>query len=81
MKTETKLMPPKIVKAPEGCESYLTPGKEYEVLLHNNFMKKKSGYGFNIISDEGYEIFTSHKGSGHLNGQDWIIVEREKESE
>lgn len=73
-----KPTPPKIVKAPEGCESYLTPGKEYKVLLHNNFMKKYSGYGFHIIDDEGDEIFSYEKISHHPNYQDWIIVEREK---
>lgn len=81
MKTETKLMPPKIVKAPEGCESYLTPGKEYEIvkLLPNSYCEEL-GYGFLVRSDDGGLANCIEKLCAHLMGQDWIIVEREKET-
>jgi hypothetical protein len=64
---------PKIVKAPEGCEDYLTPGKEYKV----RSAKRRSDtfFVFEITDDEGGNLFCLLRSCGHLVGKDWIIVE------
>lgn len=76
-----KPTPPKIVKAPEGCAECLTPGKEYSVLKNDGSLSPTLGFGLWIVNDYGEKIFTNEKESfAYLNGQNWIIVEREKES-
>ena len=60
------------VKAPEGCCEYLTEGNVYRCY-------DIGVYGFNIIDDEGEEIYCRFKDCGHLNGKDWIIVEQSTE--
>jgi hypothetical protein len=55
------------VIAPEGCETYLTAGKKYEVLRVDDFG------GFEFMSDLGQIGYSGLKNSFHLNGKDWII--------
>lgn len=69
-----ELKPPTVVKAPEGCETYLTPGKEYKVISSHD---EGFYYGFVIIDDAGEKIYAAEEASAHLNGGDWIIVSRE----
>jgi hypothetical protein len=65
------------VIAPKGCNSYLTEGKEYEV-LNINTGSEYYGIMFSTISDTGYEIFCFERKCGHLNHQDWIIPTNEE---
>jgi hypothetical protein len=62
------------VKAPEGCEEWLTAGKKYRVLLTYDFISPTYGYQFNIIAENGNEIFCLERNCGHLNGGNWIKV-------
>jgi hypothetical protein len=62
------------VKAPEGCETYLTAGKKYKVLWTNDENSAFYGYGFNIIEDNGNEILCLERNCSHLNGGNWIKV-------
>jgi hypothetical protein len=55
------------VIAPEGCETYLTAGKNYEVLGFDSFGC------FGIMADNNFTIYSRLKNSAHLNGKDWII--------
>ncbi len=57
---------PTIAIPPEGCESYLTAGKKYQ-------MTRIIDTGFNVIDDTGVRIFCSYTESAHLNGKDWIL--------
>jgi hypothetical protein len=68
------------VIAPKGCASYLTAGKEYEVLRVDD-KSSKYGYSFNVLTDCGAIIFTCEKKSSHLIGQDWIIPTKEENHE
>ena len=55
------------VIAPEGCESYLTAGKSYQILKDvrmNTF--------FEIIDDRGDMIRCMLPFDGHTKGIDWI---------
>ena len=58
-----------IVIAPEGCESYLTPQKEYKVLCYVG----TPGFGFSIIDDEGDIITCCINRCSHLFFKNWII--------
>ncbi len=58
-----------IVIAPEGCEEYLTPGKEYEVILLWGHT------AFKIKDDEGDIIHCRIKDCAHLNFKHWILKE------
>lgn len=69
---------PKIVKAPEGCASYLTAGKEYPVTGIWQSWHEKTGYCFHINDDRGYKLFCKEKSSSHIDYGNWIIVEYEK---
>lgn len=71
------IMKPKKVKAPEGCMSYLTGGKEYNVTGIWGEDSDIDGYGFYIVDDHGNIITTKEKISSHLGMQDWIITETE----
>jgi hypothetical protein len=62
------------VKAPEGCETYLTAGKKYKVLWTNDENSAYYGFGFNIIADNGNEILCLERNCSHLNGGNWIKV-------
>lgn len=75
-----KPTPPKIVKVPERCRKNLTPGKEYSVVGIWDDWMENDGYGFSIIDDEGDKIDVSEKKCPYVFRQDFIIVEREKES-
>lgn len=55
-----------IVVAPEGCEPYLTPGKEYTVLRNYEDIM------FSIESDIGINAFCKRRNCHHLNGGDWL---------
>ena len=57
---------PKFAIAPEGCASYLTPGKKYEI---SNF----NGDSFETTSNSGGHLYTLIIGSAHLNGKNWIL--------
>ena len=61
-----------IVIAPEGCQNYLTAGKEYKVedVISENGVR---GCFFRTTSDCGREVYTSEINSTHLNGNDWIL--------
>jgi len=69
------MLKPKKVQAPEGCESYLTAGKIYDVV---NCYASESGYFFNIIDDDGDTLICSGSQCPHLNGGNWIIVDVKK---
>ena len=59
----------KYVIAPEGCESYFTAGKKYEIV--------ERAYGdlaFRIKSDSGMLDTCKWTNCGHLRRGDWIIV-------
>lgn len=57
---------PTIAIPPEGCESYLTAGKEYEII---DFAEGV----FFVIDDSDFKIMSCSKCSAHLNGKDWIL--------
>ena len=61
------------VIAPEGCESYLTLGKKYEVF--NVEALNNDVYGFDIVNDKGVDTMCIiHKlGCAHLKNNHWII--------
>ena len=65
------------VKAPEGCAKYLTPGKIYDVNTSSSQPNEQLGYLFTILSDDKSPTYCSSKICGHLNFQDWIIIETE----
>jgi len=73
-----KPRPPKVVRAPEGCKKWFTAGKDYTVTSIVRY-NPDTGYEFYCIDDVGDEINCYEKTSNHLNGGDWIIVEREGE--
>jgi hypothetical protein len=55
-----------IVIAPDGCASWLTPGKEYTVVqVYGNKQ-------FSIRDDDDNLIYTNEIASAHLNRKDWI---------
>jgi hypothetical protein len=62
--TETKA--PAYVIAPEGCQAWLTQGKEYPV-------SEWDGFGFDIIDDTGDTMHCLVRNDRQLNGGDWII--------
>lgn len=70
---------PKKVKAPEGCESYLTAGKEYDVNSVAG-MTKHNGYELYVAISEDEEIYAVQFNTSHLNGKDWIVTEWEDEN-
>ncbi len=55
-----------VVIAPNGCESYLTAGKEYLVIEATKEI-------IEIFDDEGDVLYLCLKGSAHLNGGNWIV--------
>lgn len=70
--------PPKVVVAPEGCNSYLTAGKEYEVVRLWDEWDDKYGYGFVIKNDDGDERDCIENECSYLGRLNWIIKEREQ---
>jgi len=70
--------PPKVVRAPEGCAAYLTAGREYRVKDLDGYFDEWGSF-FTILNDRGNITYTSELDSSHLNGGDWIVVEREGE--
>jgi len=68
-------MKPKKVQAPQGCESYLTAGKVYDVVSCDPYSSKQCGYGFSILNDMGNKAHCLERKCGHLNGVDWIVVQ------
>jgi len=70
--------PPKVVVAPEGCNEYLTAGKEYPVAEICDGYSETFGYGFAIINDYGEYTGANEISSAHLKGGNWIIKEREQ---
>jgi hypothetical protein len=69
---------PTKVQAPEGCESYLTAGKIYDVVSCDRYPYPQWGYGFYIINDMGTESACLQFECPHLNGGNWIIVDVKK---
>ena len=61
-----------IVIAPEGCQNYLTAGKEYPVVDFWEEEQPNLGYHFIIKSDFG-NIKCLEKKCSHLNDKDWIL--------
>jgi hypothetical protein len=68
---------PKKVQAPEGCESFLTAGKVYDVVSCDRYPSEEYGYGFTIFSDMGNEIYCLERKCACLNDGNWIIIETE----
>ena len=66
---------PKKVQAPEGCQSYLTAGKVYDVVSCDQSASEEYGYGFSILTDMGTKAHCIERKCAHLNGCDWIVVE------
>lgn len=66
------------VKTPNNSniQAYLKPNTVYDVIKTN----EHGCFEFDLIS-HGYSIngYSGFKGSSHLNGQDWIIVDNRKE--
>lgn len=60
------------VIAPEGCESYLTPWKSYEVLLIH-VAAGLFGDEFKIVNDNGDWSYCRQLKCLHLKGKDWLI--------
>ena len=54
---------------PDDCD-YLTPGKEYEVILESYRLNKH----FKIIDDDGDEIFIIIGKSDRLDGKSWEVI-------
>jgi hypothetical protein len=72
------MLKPTKVQAPEGCESFLTAGKIYDVVSCDPSSPEEDGYGFTIISDLGNEIYCLGRYCAHLKGKNWIIVDVKK---
>jgi hypothetical protein len=70
--------PPKVVVATEGCNPYLTAGKEYPVNSIWDEWDFLHGFGFNIIADNGYKLYCVENDCSHLRRDNWIIKEREQ---
>jgi len=60
-----------IVIAPEGCEDYLTAGKEY--LVESIVGKNDKDLLFMTFADNGQEVWSTIRESSHLNMGDWIL--------
>lgn len=58
-----------VVIAPEGCEDYLTAGREYVVID----VSKKEKDVFCVLADNGTKMYCLLQKCGHLNGKNWII--------
>lgn len=69
--------PPKVVVAPEGCATYFTEGKEYNVIKIWDAWDEWHGYGFWIYDDNGNKRRCIEMNSAQLNFGNWIIKERE----
>lgn len=65
---------PTIVTPPEGCSSYLTVGKHYEVLEFIPKLSADNCAGI-VINDDYYgRLQTNFPMTSHLNDQCWIVV-------
>lgn len=58
-----------IVIAPDTCRSWLTAGKEYEVIEVDEYRNDL----FIIIDDGLEQIWCLLDHCGHLNGGNWIV--------
>jgi len=68
MKTERR---PTVVTPPEGCSSYLTAGKPYEVLEYIVGENVDSV----VINDDCYgQLQTNFPQTAHLNDRKWIVL-------
>jgi hypothetical protein len=65
------------VIAPEGCETWLTAGKEYQVFDVEESDTIRKCY-FGIIADNTIKCNCFLINCAHLNGKDWIIKQEEK---
>ena len=63
------------VIAPDGCTSYLTPGKKYAVIGEISHISCDAGVFFSCSSDINTDCQTTSERASHLNGKDWIIPE------
>jgi len=63
------------IKVKTDCDrcKYITPGKIYE--SSDVYRDKKSKYIFSLIDDEGCMIECYLKECGHLNYEDWELIE------
>jgi hypothetical protein len=61
-----------IVVAPEGCQVYLTAGKEYEV-IEDGIYKNTGEYFFRIKAENGTIFPCELKGDFYTNFNKWII--------
>lgn len=71
---KTKLNPGDIVIAPELCNYYLTPHKEYEI----KSLWGDSGEGFEIYSDKGTILCCKLNRCAHLKNHSWTIKYKSK---
>jgi len=58
----------------------ITKGKEYTVIGYwadKNSGDESKGWGFYIKDDVGHRISNIENESGHINGHNWIVTERE----
>lgn len=62
---------PKYAIAPEGCATYLTPNKKYEI--YDYYPIEKIGSSFRIIDDEDDELICVEIEDGHINFKDWTL--------
>lgn len=69
---------PKYVIAPEGCKSYLTPGKRYKVRQWKPG-NRHAGY-FHVTDDDGTNLGATFAKCYHLNGGDWIVPDDDAEA-
>lgn len=69
-----------IVIAPEGCNCYLTAGKEYVVDRIDGEFDENFGFFFWFTTDRGSLQFDSTLKGNHVNGKDWIIKEAKEQS-
>ena len=56
-----------IAIAPEGCKTWFTPNKEYQIEI-----VYQSG-SFQVIADNKRLSFCLQTNCNHLNGQDWTF--------
>ena len=59
--------------APEGCEYYLTPGKEYPATIERE--TEYNGKKFKTVSDLGLELVCLEFECAHLKFKNWTIKE------
>ena len=69
---------------PEGTDmsevNYLTVGKKY-LIKNCNKIKRGNGLYFEMIADNGFEMYCLEFGCPHLNNQNWEIQESDRHND